>query len=344
MGHLHPYCNCQNQLVSGLNLPFTIAASGGNLFFVNGKANVGTIGEYSTSGATVNAALIVGFKSPRGIAASGSNLFVADTDSFTIGEYTTSGATVNPSLITGVYSQHIAVFGSNLFVSDDNVNTVSEYTTAGATVNAALIAGLNLPESIAVSGSNLFVANLGDEFEPGSGSIGEDNAITGATVDLSLITGLDGPFGIAVSGSHLFVANNGTVTNGTYDPGSGSIGEYTTSGATVNAALITRLNNPHDITVVPEHAGDVNFDGIVNGLDISLIASHWLQTGNIQADANGDENVNGLDIAIVASHCLQTGGAGNRASVPETSTLILVALSGLALLAYRWRRSLQSLA
>ena len=52
-----------------------------------------------------------------------------------------------------------------------------------------------------------------------------------------------GPWGIAVDGSDLFVVNNGN----------GTIGEYTTSGAVVNASLISGLNDPMGIAiVVPE--------------------------------------------------------------------------------------------
>ena len=39
---------------------------------------IGTIGEYTTSGATVNASLITGLNDPDGIAVSGGNLFVAN--------------------------------------------------------------------------------------------------------------------------------------------------------------------------------------------------------------------------------------------------------------------------
>jgi hypothetical protein len=52
--------------------------------------------------------------------------------------------------------------------------------------------------------------------------------------------------------------------------------------------------------------GDVNFDGIVNGQDVALIASNWLATSS--------------------------GGAGGASSVPEPSALILAVLGGLALL------------
>ncbi len=104
-------------------------------------------------------------------------------------------------------------------------------------MNAALISGLNSPFGIAVSGADLFVANLGN------GTIGEYTT-AGATVNAALISGLNQPFGIAVSGSDLFVANGGN----------GTIGEYTTSGATVNAALISGLIAPQGIAIsgVPE--------------------------------------------------------------------------------------------
>ena len=88
--------------------------------------------------------------------------------------------------------------------------------------------------------------------------------------------------------------------------------------------------------------GDVNYDGIVNGLDISLVASHWLQTGNLIAgDANGDGIVNGLDISLIASHWLQTSAAGGGSgaalatSVPEPSALALGAIALLAMLLFR---------
>jgi DNA-binding beta-propeller fold protein YncE len=87
-------------LITGLNNPADIAVSGSNLFVTN-QGN-GTIGEYTTSGATVNASLITGLSGPGGIAVSGSNLFVANYNAGTIGEYTISGATVNASLITGL--------------------------------------------------------------------------------------------------------------------------------------------------------------------------------------------------------------------------------------------------
>ncbi len=83
----------------------------------------GWVGEYTTSGATINAFLLGGFDYPEGIAVSGSHLFVADGgNAYTpgvIGEYTTSGATMNASLIPGLAGS-IAISGSNMFVGNEN--------------------------------------------------------------------------------------------------------------------------------------------------------------------------------------------------------------------------------
>jgi hypothetical protein len=84
-------------------MPGTLRAQ---IFVVNhqgGPFGVGTIGEYTTSGVTVNPALISGLDFSEGIAVSGENLFVVNVaidGTGTIGKYTTSGVPVNPALIT----------------------------------------------------------------------------------------------------------------------------------------------------------------------------------------------------------------------------------------------------
>ena len=79
------------------------------------------------------------------------------------------------------------------------------------------------------------------------------------------------------------------------------------------------------VSVIPIGPGDVNYDGIVNGQDISLAASHWLQTGSpVPGDANGDGIVNGQDIALMASNWLQGvngSGGGGSSAVPEPSSI-----------------------
>jgi uncharacterized delta-60 repeat protein len=170
--------------------------SGSDLFIVNFTS--GTIGEYTTSGATVNASLISGLSDPQGIAIAGSDLFVTSPSSGTISEYTTSGATVNASLFSNELPgpTAIAVSGSDLFVTQttDNstIGTIGEYTTSGAIVNGSLVSGLIFPEGIALYGSDLFVV------DNDSSAIGEYTT-SGATVNAALASGLEAPFGIAVA-------------------------------------------------------------------------------------------------------------------------------------------------
>jgi hypothetical protein len=108
--------------------------------------------------------------------------------------------------------------------------------------------------------------------------------------------------------------------------------------ATGNGTTASAIYGLSSVITVPL-PGDVNHDGIVNGQDISVIASHWLNTGtganDPPGDANGDGIVNGQDISIVASHWLQGvgGSSGGAMVLPEPSTFILAALTGLALLA-----------
>jgi hypothetical protein len=174
-----------------------LALSGSDLFVVD---QMDTIGEYTTSGATVNSSLISGLSGPYGIAISGSDLFVTNTHGGgtgdgTIGEYTTSGATVNATLVTGLSEPAgIAVSGPDIFVVNDGSGSIGEYTTSGSTVNASLVSGLSEPVGIAMSGSDLFVANQE------SGTIGEYTT-SGATVNASLISGLSEPGGICVEPS-----------------------------------------------------------------------------------------------------------------------------------------------
>jgi PEP-CTERM motif len=90
------------------------AARAGDTIFVTNNHD-GTIGEYTTSGATLNAALISGLDDPLGVAVSGSDLFVINFAGDTVGEYTTAGATVNAALISGLDGPAgIAITGSSV--------------------------------------------------------------------------------------------------------------------------------------------------------------------------------------------------------------------------------------
>ena len=66
-----------------------------------------------------------------------------------------------------------------------------------------------------------------------------------------------------------------------------------------------------EITEPLQLPADVNGDGIVNIIDLTLVASNFGATGQNAADVNGDGVVNIIDLTLVA------GAFGNTASAPE---------------------------
>ena len=248
-----------SSLISGLNGPNALAMSGSNLFVANYDGT--SIGEYNTAGGVVNASLVSGFMQHGvcSLAVSGSYLFVSSnnpsTGSGTIGEYNAlTGATINASLISGlVRPQGIALSGSDLYVASDNsglagAGTVGKYTLSAdfgsiTSSTPALITGLSYPETLAISGTNLFVVN------EGVGAIAEYNT-SGQPLNTTLITGLNNPIGIALLGSDMYVTNfYGTASIGKYTLGADSI-----SIASSTPALVSGLSNAHGIVVTPEPA------------------------------------------------------------------------------------------
>ncbi|MBN2024716.1 MAG: autotransporter-associated beta strand repeat-containing protein [Pirellulales bacterium] len=87
----------------------------------------------------------------------------------------------------------------------------------------------------------------------------------------------------------------------------------------------------------PSLPGDADGNGVVDKLDASALASHWLQRGGAiwsQGDFNGDGDVDDLDLAILAANW---GATNAGAAAPEPHAIVLVLL-GLATLLYRKHR------
>lgn len=53
---------------------------------------------------------------------------------------------------------------------------------------------------------------------------------------------------------------------------------------------------------------DLDNDGVVSFVDISIMRSRFFQTGDLDADLNGDEAVNFADLAILRSYIFQPPG------------------------------------
>lgn len=229
----------------GLYLPASMAINGSDIYINNGGAN-NTVGEYTTSGGTVNSTLISGLNGLGGIVTDGSYLYVVNSGSGKIAKYTTSGTLVNSSLVSQLTSAGaLAISGNDLFLGYTN-GAVGEWTTSGTLVSQFLLSGFSSGISaLAISGNNLFVAG-------NNGTIGEYTT-SGGILNASLVTGLtEGAYGMAATSSQLFVAQYG---NAQLNAGSGSVYEYglgNTPGTvtSANTSFITGLYEPHDIAVI----------------------------------------------------------------------------------------------
>ena len=188
---------------------------------------------------------------------------------------------------------------------------VGEYCMNGSTMDASLVSGLSVPQGIAVSGSDMFVADSlsygineyttagttvdsdfntaelsepsgiaisgSDLFVVGSSGRVEEWTTSGGNVSFSLISGTSGSaFNIAISGSDIFV------TDYSYN----GIGEFTTSGAIVNRSLISRLGGPWGIAVSGSDLFIAYRNGYVDARDIhvhDMVHAHGLPAvGTVQ--------------------------------------------------------------
>lgn len=99
-------------------------------------------------------------------------------------------------------------------------------------------------------------------------------------------------------------------------------------------ALVPQFNATN-LTLVAAHAGDVNGDGAVDGLDANLLTEYWLNPASYaEGDANLDGVVNGLDANLLTQNWLVGVVA---APIPEPTALALALLAVASLLTIRRR-------
>jgi hypothetical protein len=154
------------------------------------------------------------------------------------------------------------------------------------------------------------------------------------------------PSGIVLSGSNLFVTNQAT----------GTLGEYNaTTGAVVNASLVSGLSQPWAIAVsgtnlfvtnlgngtIGEYTtsgGTVN-PSLVSGLNwpygIAVSGSNLFVVNNL-TDTIGEYTTSGgtVNPSLVSG----LGGPANIAVTPEPSSIALLAAGAVGLAGYVWRQ------
>jgi hypothetical protein len=268
-------------LMPGQNYPMDVAISGAHLYIVNRDTN--SVAQYNLDGSLVNASFITGLSEPQAIAIQAGDIYIANAGNNTVGKYTTGGSVVNAAFLSlPSNALGVAVSGTDLYVSVNGVpgqfGTVQKFTTGGALVNDSFIAGLVQPRHMTISGNDLYLIS------GATLSVGKYDRLTGAGGVL-LAGGIGDPLinvpiHVVVSGTDLYVASLG---------GGGipaKIGHYTTSGATVNADLISGLDGPYSFAV-----------GSATGLAINLYAGLTV-TGTIGAQYT-IEYTNSLNAPVV---------------------------------------------
>ena len=104
----------------------------------------------------------------------------------------------------------------------------------------------------------------------------------------------------------------------------------------------TPAGGTHAVLLTPALPGDANLDGKVNINDLTVVLSHYGQTGMTwtQGEFTGDGTVDINDLTIVLANYDKSAGssAASLATVPEPSALLLAAVASMGLTAALWRK------
>lgn len=116
----------------------------------------------------------------------------------------------------------------------------------------------------------------------------------------------------------------------------GGFGAGTPNGSITPAMYIDNITFELIDTVVDNFPGDANGDGTVDLLDLDILGSNFGLTGTAtfaQGDFNEDTNVDLLDLDILGSNFGNT--AAGSAAIPEPTTMAMLALTAMGIVARR---------
>ena len=292
----------QKTLLAAVAAFSCVSAANAQLYVTSDSGN--KVGTYNYNGSTINSSLITGLSGPYGLATNGSSIFVGNIGNNTVTKYSLDGTPQGTFSVPGAIG--LAVLGNTLYAADYTSGVINTYNaTTGAALNLNFITGLDNPRGLAFDTSgNIFVTNFG------SGNIGKYNATTGAEIDAEFITGVTHAFGITLDGDDMYVSNFDFTIN--------TIGKFNAAdGSVINRSFVTEIGNPTGLVV---HDGSL------------YAASYAFSTIGQFSTADGS----------AINRNLITGLANpiGLIAVPEPGTYALLALSGVAFLAFRKRNSL----
>jgi autotransporter-associated beta strand protein len=296
----------------------------GNILVTNNST--GAIGEYTASGATINAALVSGLDEPVGIAVSGSDVFVVNSggsaNQGSIGEYTTSGGTVNADLISGLDSPDgIAIAPIPTASLAAGVLTITDGPGQN-TINLAVSAGYldvtldNQPvDAYPLSQINSILVNA---------NTGSDTITVDPAAPPTAIVGGPGITTIVTNGDNVTYTNTTGSSGGLDMQGSGIlnlVGDNSWTGTTEidSGTLLVNSNGtiPADSTIIDNGNLDVAVDptiDCINGDGTLTIES----TGGVQLLQTAPGSTSALGNLVINS-----GGAlditNNALTINETN-------------------------
>jgi fibronectin-binding autotransporter adhesin len=279
---------------------------------------------------------------------------------------TLNGPNTGPNAISGLLTNGTG-FGALAIVKSGagrwNLTGTANAFTGGVTVNAGTLGAARL------AGNGNVVVNGGATLQLGPGNALGVASVFGETANTLTLNGTgtldvnragavfdyDATSPEATIRARIIAGRNGGAWNGTGITSSAAaassgyaVGYATGAEATtLGGALLGQAFDATSVLVRYTRGGDSTLDGTVNFDDLLKLAANYNVSGSgtwSNGDYNYDGNVNFDDLLILAANYNQsaTGSVGGdwalaQASVPEPTTLAMIATSSVALLSRRRR-------
>ncbi|MEN6451834.1 MAG: autotransporter-associated beta strand repeat-containing protein [Thermoguttaceae bacterium] len=289
----------------------------------------------------------------------------------TNGAYTITGGTLATSAISmGSGIGTLSVSGGNVNMNNGTIGSLSDFAFSGGVLQniATVAANVNLGASPvfqqdtgtsgAVTGALSDISGVagtltktggGELIVSGSCSYTGKTTVTAGTLQMALpaYSNLLSHTADIQGGQMVFDYANTTTPVADVRASLHSGAMYTSTGAAAGYVVGYNDDGISKVTAKVALLGDTDLGGIVNNDDLARLLSALGGTDCVwqQGDFNYDAKVNNDDLAMLLSNLGKTfagfGGAKAQAlggAVPEPSTLVLLTVGLVSLIAYTWRK------